>query len=739
MSTAAPIYSKYPPNASQSVPTVPNAASLPAAGLYDGQLYLTLDTDSLYAWNLATVSWVLLNSSSTVTGSGANGKMAVWNGTSSLGVSSSSGLQYLTSGVVSTVADGTANKVFGMNAAADGYEYKSILGTSNQVTVTHGVGSITLALPQNINVGASPTFAGLTLSGLNSAGVVHTDSGGVFSTSLIVNADVSASAAIAYSKLTLTGSIVNNDVSNTAAIAYSKLNLGGSIVNADIASAAAIAVSKLAALTASRAVVTDGSGFISAATTTAVEIGYVNGVTSAIQTQLNTKSPTASPTFTGTVNITGNLIATSTLAGSNLSGTNTGDVTLTAVGASPNANGASLSGQALTLQAADGSNPGLLTATTQNVGGDKSFSGRIGVFGGARSDSAITVSASANPLASADQYGVIVQMTGTSSATSSVVGFYSEPRTTAVSYTVLDRVGYWYSCVTKGAGSTVTRDVGIYAATPSEGSTGNATICDNLSFSGNYFINSTSAHSSLISGDLTLANVLGVLGSSATNVGIIIRSGTTLPSSSTSQFGILNQATSSASATVATYGVYSAPNTLAAAYTTGFRAAFYADNTAKGSGSTITRDVGMYIETPTQGGTGSASITDSFGFSGSWFIYESGSNPSNFAGPILIADGAAGTPAVRFGSSTGTGIFRPSSNALSFSSNATEVGGYVSTGLWTFGASGGTPIHRFNSDTLATSTNSGTLTNMPSGISGNPTVYWRVNINGFNRVIPCWG
>ncbi|MBL9085263.1 MAG: hypothetical protein JNK76_25885, partial [Planctomycetales bacterium] len=53
-------------------------------------------------------------------------------------------------------------------------------------------------------------------------------------------------------------------------------------------------------LTASRAVVTNGSGALAAATTTATEIGYLNGVTSAIQTQLNAKAPLASPTFTGT-------------------------------------------------------------------------------------------------------------------------------------------------------------------------------------------------------------------------------------------------------------------------------------------------------------------------------------------------------------------------------------------------------------------------------------------------------
>lgn len=65
-------------------------------------------------------------------------------------------------------------------------------------------------------------------------------------TGVIVNADVNAAAAIAYSKLNLATSIVNADVSASAAIAYSKLNLATSIVNADINASAAIALSKLA-------------------------------------------------------------------------------------------------------------------------------------------------------------------------------------------------------------------------------------------------------------------------------------------------------------------------------------------------------------------------------------------------------------------------------------------------------------------------------------------------------------
>lgn len=67
------------------------------------------------------------------------------------------------------------------------------------------------------------------------------------------------------------------------------LNTLSNIENADIKAAAAIAVNKLAALTASRAVATDGSGFISPSATTSTELGYVSGVTSSIQAQLNAK------------------------------------------------------------------------------------------------------------------------------------------------------------------------------------------------------------------------------------------------------------------------------------------------------------------------------------------------------------------------------------------------------------------------------------------------------------------
>jgi hypothetical protein len=109
-------------------------------------------------------------------------------------------------------------------------------------------------------------------------------------TASIVNADIGVAAAIAYSKLALTASIVNADIGVAAAIAYSKLNLTGLVVNADLAAAAAIAFSKMAALTASRVAQTSAAGVVEASTVTATELGYLSGVTSAIQTQLSNKT-----------------------------------------------------------------------------------------------------------------------------------------------------------------------------------------------------------------------------------------------------------------------------------------------------------------------------------------------------------------------------------------------------------------------------------------------------------------
>ena len=62
------------------------------------------------------------------------------------------------------------------------------------------------------------------------------------------------------------------------------------VVNASVASGAAIAFSKMESLTASRALVSDGSGDLVVSAVTSTEIGHLDGVTSAIQTQLDAKT-----------------------------------------------------------------------------------------------------------------------------------------------------------------------------------------------------------------------------------------------------------------------------------------------------------------------------------------------------------------------------------------------------------------------------------------------------------------
>ena len=196
----------------------------------------------------------------------------------------------------------TADADFGATYGLKSNYYKS------RATNPSSTGIVRLGNDEGIGFRNAANSADLMLK-VNASNVLEYNGNAVLDTTssalnlLITNAMVSNSAAIAYSKLNLGTSIVNADVSGSAAIAYSKLNLGTSIVNADINASAAIALSKLAAATASRALVSDASGFVTAATTTSTEIGYVNGVTSAIQTQINDKAPIASATFTGTTTV----------------------------------------------------------------------------------------------------------------------------------------------------------------------------------------------------------------------------------------------------------------------------------------------------------------------------------------------------------------------------------------------------------------------------------------------------
>jgi hypothetical protein len=104
-----------------------------------------------------------------------------------------------------------------------------------------------------------------------------------------IAADAVATAKIADSAVTSAkiadGTIVAGDMADDAVTA-AKL-ASDAVVNASVASGAAIAFSKMANLTTSRALVSDGNGDVSVSAVTSTEIGYLDGVTSNVQTQIN--------------------------------------------------------------------------------------------------------------------------------------------------------------------------------------------------------------------------------------------------------------------------------------------------------------------------------------------------------------------------------------------------------------------------------------------------------------------
>lgn len=64
-----------------------------------------------------------------------------------------------TYGGTGTTALGTSNQILGVNNAGSAGEYKTLNGTTNQVTVSHAANSVTFALPQSINTTAAVQFS----------------------------------------------------------------------------------------------------------------------------------------------------------------------------------------------------------------------------------------------------------------------------------------------------------------------------------------------------------------------------------------------------------------------------------------------------------------------------------------------------------------------------------------------------------------------------------------------------
>lgn len=145
--------------------TARGGTGIDASGVTNGQLLIGNSTGNVLA--LATLTGtanqvVVTNGASSITlstpqsiGTGSSPTFA--------GLTLSSALTPANggSGLSSTPTDGQL--LIGKTSTSD-YALAALTGTSNQVVVTNGSGTITLSTPQSIGTGSSPTFAGLTLS-----------------------------------------------------------------------------------------------------------------------------------------------------------------------------------------------------------------------------------------------------------------------------------------------------------------------------------------------------------------------------------------------------------------------------------------------------------------------------------------------------------------------------------------------------------------------------------------------
>ena len=278
-----------------------NFSSLPSIG-ESGKIYVTLNDNKCYRWSGSSYVEVSqgITDHTLLSNIGTNSHANI-----DTHIAGTSGVHGVTSSVVGTsdsqaltnkTIDADLNTVSNIDngdikAAAAIDRTKLANGTADHVLINNASGTMS----SEATLAASR--GGLGTSGAAFTGVVKANAG-VFSASVIVNADISNSAGITRTKLASGDSnriLVNNAI--------------GAMVDA-------------AAITATRALISDASGIPTHSAVTATELAHLSGVTSAIQTQINGKANTThthvSTDITDFNEAVDDRISTTIVAGSNV-------------------------------------------------------------------------------------------------------------------------------------------------------------------------------------------------------------------------------------------------------------------------------------------------------------------------------------------------------------------------------------------------------------------------------------
>ena len=204
-----------------------------------------------------------------------------------------------------------------LTGTGPGSYVSSITGTANQVVASASTGAITLSLPQSLATSSALQFGSLALgASLASSAILSlssTTKGFLPPRLTTAERDAIASPGTGLFLYNTSTNVYNmyNGATWTAVEANSSaINTGAQYRLAYYATAGET-LSALSAITATRALVSDANGLPTSSSVTTTELGYVSGVTSAIQTQINNATLYANVMAFGAV---GNGIADDTTA-----------------------------------------------------------------------------------------------------------------------------------------------------------------------------------------------------------------------------------------------------------------------------------------------------------------------------------------------------------------------------------------------------------------------------------------